>query len=384
MHLAESFALASGALLTKEKLYERFAPIGSEKFISFHKIHYNQYQEVLNLIKPVLKAYEIDVVQIGGENYPEIKSISKIKDYGCATYILRNSFLHFGEYSILFDLCASVNTKSLILNSISKKEFISPFFADSKNQIILDSYSENGSLPLYDGNATAHLVNKIKPEDIAENIFKLLEIKYKKPYETLYVGDLYKENSHEINIYPIKDYVYDLESISEPIIRMDYCYDLSFLEKHLTIKKCRVRTNKEIPLNFIKKYASKISSIDLELKSDEDFSSFISHIKSHKINLLLYSFLNEEKSGDLKLKYLDIEPISFQNIEDPTIKFNLNDENVYFKCNELILYKNKFYISKSDILNNNPYTINKFNKADQFDLSENLSNILAIRVLTNS
>lgn len=384
MHLAESIALTSGASLTKEKLYERFAPIGSDRFISFHKIHYNQYQEVLNLIQPILKAYEIDIIQIGGQDYSQIKHIPKIKDYGCATYILRNSLLHFGEYSILFDLCASVNTKSLILNSISKTKFISPFFAESKNQIIIDSYSENGDLPLYDGNSTSHLINKIKPEVIAENIFKLLNLQYKKPYETLFIGEFYKENNYEINVYPIKDYFYDLSSIDNPIIRMDYHYDLNFLEKHLISKKCRIRTNKEIPEKFIKKYADRISGIDLELKSNEDYTSLISCIKTHKINLLLYSFLNEEKSGNLKLKYLDIEPISFQNVKDPIIDFDLNSDEIYFKCNELILYKNQFYVSKSDILNNNAYTVNKFNKINQFDLNENLTNILAVKILTNS
>ena len=81
MHIAESFALASAAKLNNQRLYERFAPVGSNKYISFHKIHYDQYQEVLNLIQPVLKNYGIDIIQIGGTNYPKILSIPKIKDY---------------------------------------------------------------------------------------------------------------------------------------------------------------------------------------------------------------------------------------------------------------------------------------------------------------
>ena len=251
MHIAESFALASAAKLNNQRLYERFAPVGSNKYISFHKIHYDQYQEVLNLVQPVLKNYGIDIIQIGGTNYPKILSIPKIKDYGSASYILRNSLLHFGEYSILFDLCSSVNTKSLILNSIGYEKTICPFFSNKENQTVINNYSKNNNLPLFDSKNSKNLLNEINPEDIAAKILNLLGLSFHKPYDTLYRGEYYKENFFEINVYPIKDYLYNLNQISEPILRLDYNFDLAFLENHLKDKKCRIRTNKEIPISII-------------------------------------------------------------------------------------------------------------------------------------
>jgi len=383
MHIAESFALASGAKLNNQRLYERFTPIGSNQYISFHKIHYDQYQEVLNLIQPILKSYEIDVLQIGGTNYPKILSLPKIKDYGSASYVLRNSLLHFGEYSILFDLCSSVNTKSLIFNSIGYEKIICPFFLNKNEQTVINNYSKNNSLPLFDSKSSKNLLNEIKPEEIAAKILNLLGLEFHKPYDTLYRGEYYRENFFEINIYPIKDYVYDLSQIPEPILRLDYHFDLVFLEKHLKNKKCRIRTNKEIPISIIEKYADKISGIDLEIKNRENFAQFIKAIKKLKVELLLFSFLEEDICNDLKMQYLDVEPISFQKSKIPIVDFNLNDDNLYFKCDEVILYKDQFYICKEDIINNNFYDPNKFNKVSSFNLSDNFSNILIVRNLTN-
>jgi len=384
MHIAESFALASGAKLNNQRLYERFTPIGSNQYISFHKIHYDQYQEVLNLIQPVLKSYDIDILQIGGTNYPKILSIPKIKDYGSASYILRNSLLHFGEYSILFDLCSSVNTKSLILNSIGYEKIICPFFSNKNEQTVINNYAKDNNLPLFDSKSSKNLLNEIKPEDIAAKILNSLGLEFHKPYDTLYRGEYYKENFFEINIYPIKDYVYDLSQIPEPILRLDYNFDLVFLEKHLKNKKCRIRTNKEIPISIIEKYSEKISGIDLEIKNRENFAQFIKSVKKLKVELLLFSFLEEDICNDLKMQYLDVEAINFQKNKIPIVDFNLNDNNLYFKCDEVILYKDQFYIYKEDIINNNFYDPNKFNKVSSFNLSDNFSNILIVRDLTNS
>lgn len=382
MHIAESFALASAAKLNNQRLYERFAPVGSSKYISFHKIHYDQYQEVLNLVQPVLKNYGIDIIQIGGANYPKILSIPKIKDYGSASYILRNSLLHFGEYSILFDLCSSVNTKSLILNSIGYEKTICPFFSNKENQTVINNYSKNNNLPLFDSKSSKNLLNEINPEDIAAKILSLLGLSFHKPYDTLYRGEYYKENFFEINVYPIKDYLYNLNQISEPILRLDYNFDLAFLENHLKDKKCRIRTNKEIPISIIEKYADKINGIDLEIKNRENFAQFIKSVKKLKVELLLFSFLDEEICNDLKMQYLDVEPINFQKSKIPIVNFNLNDDDLYFKCDEVILYKDQFYICKEDIINNNFYDPNKFNKVSSFNLSENFSNVLVVKSLT--
>jgi hypothetical protein len=384
MHIAESFALASGAKLNNQRLYERFTPIGSNQYISFHKIHYDQYQEVLNLIQPVLKSYDIDILQVGGTNYPKILSIPKIKDYGSASYILRNSLLHFGEYSILFDLCSSVNTKSLILNSIGYEKIICPFFSNKNEQTVINNYAKDNNLPLFDSKSSKNLLNEIKPEDIAAKILNSLGLEFHKPYDTLYRGEYYKENFFEINIYPIKDYIYDLSQIPEPILRLDYNFDLVFLEKHLKNKKCRIRTNKEIPISIIEKYSDKISGIDLEIKNRENFAQFIKSVKKLKVELLLFSFLEEDICNDLKMQYLDVEAINFQKNKIPIVDFNLNDNNLYFKCDEVILYKDQFYIYKEDIINNNFYDPNKFNKVSSFNLSDNFSNILIVRDLTNS
>lgn len=380
MHLAESLALASGCKLTNQKIYEKFIPLGIDKFISFHKILYDNHQEVINILKPILSQYDIEIVQIGGANYKNIKGISNVKEYCHATYILRKSLLHFGEYSILFDLAASVDTKRVILNSISDPRFISPYLGDKDKEIIINNYTKDGSLPFYDPNATKDLINKIKPEEIAEKVCAALEIPFTKPYSTVYVGKNYKENFFEVNIYPVKDYMYNLPNIAEPIIRLDFNYDLQFLQNHLGSRKYRIRTDKEIPEQILVKYKDNIAGIDLEIKNSENFEKFIKVVKKLKIDILIFSFNEEEKCGELKLKYLDIEPINFQKIEKGQI--DLSEENLYFKCDELICYKNNFYVTKDDIINNNKYDPNRFNKVKDFDLIDSVENCFFVKSLT--
>jgi len=380
MHLAESLALASGCKLTNQKIYEKFIPLGIDKFISFHKILYDNHQEVINILKPILSQHDIEIVQIGGANYKNIKGISNVKEYCHATYVLRKSLLHFGEYSILFDLAASVDTKRVILNSISDPRFISPYLGDKDKEIIINNYTKNGSLPFYDPNATKDLINKIKPEEIAEKVCAALEIPFTKPYSTVYVGKSYKENFFEVNVYPVKDYMYNLPNIAEPIIRLDFNYDLQFLQNHLGSRKYRIRTDKEIPEQILVKYKENIAGIDLEIKNGENFEKFIKIIKRLKINVLVFSFNEEEKCGDLKLKYLDIEPINFQKIEKGQI--DLSEENLYFKCDELICYKNNFYVTKDDIINNNKYDPNRFIRVKDFDLVDSVDNCLFVKSLT--
>ena len=379
MHLAESISLSCGAKLSKEKLYQKYAPIDSNKFVSFHKSQYDQYQEVINLIKPTLDSLGIDIIQIGGCNYPNIKSIVNVKDYCAASYILNKSLLHFGEYSILFDIAASVGTKSVILNSIGPENVICPFFENSRSSTILNNYSEKNESPYYDAATSKHLVNKIYPENVAESIFAQLGIEYQKPYETVFRGANYRENFTEVNIYPIKKYVYDLQRINNPIIRLDFNYDLEFLERQLAVSKCRIRTNKKIPLEIITKYRSNILGIDLEAKLNSNCAEFIQTVKKNKIELLVYSFENETKSSDLKMEFLDIEKINFQNQNAQKVEVDFSDENLYFKCDEIILYKDKAYLDVKDILNEKVFTPNTFNKVSDFNLSEVLSTCLIVK-----
>lgn len=380
MHLGESLALAAGVPISNQKLYPKYYPLGVDKFISFHKIVYEQFQEVINLLKPILDQYDVKIVQIGGANYNHTKSFPSIKEYNHAAYILEKSLLHFGEYSILFDIAASIGCKRLILNSISHPRLISPPIGNKDQEEVINNYTKEGSLPFYDAASTKDLINQIKPETIVEKICSMLGINFKKPYETIYKGSLHKENGYEINVYPVKNFVYNLKNVAEPIIRLDFSYNLEFLETHLKLQKFRIRTDKEIPEQILSRHKDKILGIDLEIKSNENFDKFIKIVKKNKIPILVFSFLKEEEAADIKLTYLDIEPINFQNTSQKTI--DLKQENLYFKCDELICYKNDLYITKDDIINGNKYDANKFNRVADFDLTDSVENCLFVKLLT--
>lgn len=74
MHILEQYALSCGLKIDEPYIYEKYFPIPHERYITFspfgkfNSSKYSYWQEVIDLLSPILKKENIHIVQIGNQN----------------------------------------------------------------------------------------------------------------------------------------------------------------------------------------------------------------------------------------------------------------------------------------------------------------------------
>lgn len=356
MHLIESYASSSGLKINKPFIYTNFFPLNTIKYISFQPFskpskNYDYWQDVINIIQPYLEKEKISIVQIGAKNDQRIDKCL----YTCgqtsisqAAYIIENSILHFGADSFGVHMASGFNKKILALYSNNNIENVGPYWSDKKDIILLKP--KINKKPSYSFEENPKTINLIKPEEIAEGILKLLNIKHKKLFETIYIGENYNQKTLEL----ILDEFVDPSSIQieNLIIRMDYFFNEPALEILLKVKKCIIFTDKPINIEMLKNYKNNILQIIYLIENKND-PNFVKELKRNTINYAMLSYLEEEELNKYKLNYMDYGLIL--NKKNFTKKdANLKDikNYKYFSSRNVISSKGQF-TSKYDWINSN-------------------------------
>jgi hypothetical protein len=338
MHLIERYATSCGVKIGKPYIYETFFPIPVEKYISFQPFskyqskNYDYWEEVINIINPYIQKENIKIIQIGAKDDKHINgtiNLSGQTKISQAAYIIKNSIMHFGADSFATHIASGFNKKIVCIYSNNNINNVKPYWSKEEDVVLLKSNTDKK--PEYSANEFPKSINNIKPEDIAKSILKLLNIKYEKIPETIYIGEDYKSKTLEI----IPDKPIDISSISIEtfIIRMDYFFNEEVLEYYLKNKKCIIITNKPINENLLKIYKDKINQFIYLVEKDND-PKFIKILKNNTINTVYLSYLNENELNQFKLDYMDYGLIIRKDY--PTKKIDI-DKNFYFKSSKIIL-----------------------------------------------
>ncbi len=356
MHLIESYAASCGLKINKPFIYTNFFPLNTQKYISFQPFskpskNYDYWQDVINLIHPYLKNENIDIVQIGSKDDPKLDKCihtSGQTSVPQAAYIIQNSILHFGADSFGAHIASGFDKKILALYANNNIENVSPYWSKKENLILLKP--KINKKPSYSFEEHPKSINTIKPEEIASGILSLLNIKHKKFFETIYIGENYNQKTLEL----ILDQLVDPNSINieNLIIRMDYFFNEQALEILLKAKKCIIFTNKTIDVNLLKAYKNNILQIIYIIEEKND-PNFIKELKRNTINFVMISNLPEEILNKYKLNYMDYGLII--NKKDSTKEdFNIKSckNYKYFSSKNIISSKGHFK-SKYDWLNQN-------------------------------
>jgi ADP-heptose:LPS heptosyltransferase len=125
MHLLEQYSLASGVKIKKPYIYEKFFPVTAEKYITFHPSSkpsktYDYWQEVINIISPILDSKGIKIIQLGQEKekvYSGVVSLVGFTNINQTAFILRDCLLHFGADSFPTHIASGYNKKIVALYS---------------------------------------------------------------------------------------------------------------------------------------------------------------------------------------------------------------------------------------------------------------------------
>jgi hypothetical protein len=193
-------------------------------------------------------------------------------------------------------------------------EVAGPHYGSPDKQVLFKAYERVGNKkPSYSPQEDPKSINTIKPEEIANAIFRLLKIDFVTPFETIFTGKKYTNQ-------PIREVVpNDLATLNNPEIPVEIRADLHYDEKILGpllayYQKSVVVTDKPLNLEFLKKFKPHIPMVVFKVKEDSDFG-FIKEIIDAGFQLIMVSALTEEQLEPRKIYFYEFGAIN--KIEQP-------------------------------------------------------------------
>ena len=380
--IIETYALATASKIGKPYIYESFITLPSNKYITIQaessKVDAKKYsyvQSVINMIFPLLQKHNISIVQVGvnGERiYQYVNNYVGQTNFGQLAYIIKNSSLHFGPDSLCVHLASGYDIPIVGLYSFIQSKVSGPYWGDKNKQILFDAYLRVGNKkPSYSNQESPKSIDLIKPEEIANAIFKLLNIDFKYPFETIYIGKNYTNLVNKINeIIPSGNPVNFNNPQIQAEIRMDINFDEQFLIKQLSTTKCVVWTNKPINLDILKNFKPNIHSLIYEITENDD-PKFALAVRKLGILIAFYSKLPTDQINNKKINYYEIGKINEYQTEKPEKILELKScaDNLYYTTNKIVIANNKIYCSESARIKDIPIT-NDFEFQKVIDIPE--------------
>ena len=364
MHLIETYALSCGARIDKPLVYEKYFPLPQVEYISFQPFsgapskNYDFWQQVVDILYPILKSKDISILQIGAKEekvFQGCLSVVGNTNLGQCCYVINRAKLHLGADSFGNHVASGFNKKIVSIYSNNIVKNVKPYWSDSESVTLLEP--KRKGKPNFEMEESPKTINSIKPETIAEAVCKLLGINFKKLYETVHIGEKFGQDNFFVWV---PDVVHPIEKPPQPIeVRMDYHFDESILEKQLQICPCAIITNKVIDLELLKKYRPHVAHLFYEITKDDD-PSFAQKARKMGLKIIPITRLSNEEITDKKVGYFDVGKINF--IEEPDkelIKKIKNNSNLFYKSNKIIMSNTKRYSShpkyKEGIICNNNF-----------------------------
>jgi hypothetical protein len=354
MHLLEQYSLASGVKIKKPYIYEKFFPVTADKYITFHPSSkpsktYDYWQEVVNLIFPILNEKGIKIIQLGQDKekvYSNVLSFVGLTNINQTAFVLKDSLLHFGADSFPTHIASGYGKKIVALYSNNYINCVKPFFGDPKDHILLEPKRTNK--PTFSFEENPKTINSIKPEHIANSILKLLGIPHNNSIQTLYFGTEY--NNMRLEMVPNQIVNPKQFNSNNIVVRMDLEHNEKFLNEQLQVCQCFIITDKPIDPNIIINNKNNIGRIFYEIKENNNIG-FADFLASSNISYQLFTYLEGKELEEIKLKYLEQEHITQMpiNLKKKTgIEYT---SNAFYKSNKRLISNGKVYLSESSLKN---------------------------------
>jgi hypothetical protein len=355
MHLLEQYALNTGLKIGKPYVYKKFFPLPfDEDYISFQPYtkgsakNYKYWQDVIDIIFPVLKREKTRIVQLG---LPDEAHVNGCYDLRGKTglnqmlYVISRGIMHLGGDSCGAHFASGENKKIVSLYSIMSHKNCGPYWSNKPDVSCMEPRRKKGEKWSYNYESDPEVINRLKPEDIAKEVFAKLGEHNPYPFKTLYTGEKYQERKIQLIPY---DYIGNVEDLNVEtlIVRMDLNFNEKVLEEQLQRSQCSIITNKEIDVSILKKYRQKIPELVFLIDQKTDPTYFQKLVKNG-CRFELMTTLAEKELNKIKLNYLDYGliqkfPSSSRADVDKLIKHK-NLENIYFKSSVLYVMDGSFY-----------------------------------------
>lgn len=374
MHLVESLATSCGLKIDKPYIYEKYYPLNFDKYIIIETHdsknpakNYDYWQEVVNILLPILNKYNIKILQMCGQNDQKIINSYTIsgESFGQKAFLIKNSLVYIGSNSFSIQVASYFDAKIVGIYSNNYASQLNPYWSSKNKTKILEIF-ENKK-PSFSSNENPKVVNNLMPDEIAKAIFDKLEIKVQTGFKFSHIGQNYTSKTIET----VPNIVVDPASFGAPhiIVRMDIEFNEQILEAQLKTSKALIVTNREISEDLIKKYKQNIVQIFYKIENNNN-PNFIRLLKSQNVNYILASYLEEDEVNKIKINYMDFGLILKLNHKT---KEDFNKQAKYYKSNKFILSNSKLYMSEAALEKDLPIK----------DFGQNVQEIIDINTFWN-
>lgn len=356
MRLLDTYAVNCGAKIDKPFIYTSFFPLPIEKYITFQaqskfdSKDYSYWQDVINIIFPVLEKNNIKIVQVGNQNetpYNLVVDLRGRTNIHQLAYVSQQALLHFGPDSFGIHLASTFDVPIVGLYSIIQSSVAGPHFGSKNKQILFDAYLRTtNKKPSYAPQEHPKSINLIRAEEIAEAILKLLGIEFKVGFETVYIGEKY--GAKVVREF-IPDKAGQLPNPEIPLeIRMDLHFDEQVLAQQLSICKGAIITNRPVNKDLLVQFKPNIAAVVYEITENDD-PSFLDTLKDIGIQAILISYLPTEKIQEKKISYYEHGKITEIKLGNKELidKLKLDIDKLYYRSNKIIYSQGKLYMGNA-------------------------------------
>jgi hypothetical protein len=378
MHILEQYAINCGAKINKPYILEEFYPIPfQEDYICIHSgsgmdsKNYDHFQEVIDLISPLLHKNKIKIIQIGGSKEKLLEGCFDARGSSKRqmAYILSKSKLYFGNDTMSLHFASYFQKKIVCVSTVLYSSNFYPYWSNQKDYTIIESHRD-GKKPTFSAKEDPKTINFINPEIIAIEILNKLDIKNNlNKLKTIFIGDFY--NNKIFNVVP-DHLVQRNQTINHIISRMDLLHNEEVLNKQLQIIKCVITCSEPISAEILKNNKENILGVNCFVENESNLD-FVKTLKALNIKYQLFSYLREEELNKHKLHFMDYGNIIRINLDHPKIKEKITtfkDKNlsIFYKSKNFILSKGKVFLSEKAFFDNKPVDSLNDNIQEYYDM----------------
>ena len=351
MHTLESYALNSGAKISKPYIIEKFFPTTLNKYITLDcdarvpSKHYDFWQEVVDIVGPILLKEGITILQIGREKDPNLQGTYPAigqTNINQTAYLIKNSLLHVGPDNESTDIASHYNKKIVALFGNCLSSQFGPYWSDELDISLL--HPERKNKPSYAFEEDPKSINKITPEQIASQICKHLNLEFNFKYKYSYIGARY--NEPKFNLIPnVAIQNYNTVPRLPISIRADLHLDEQAIADTLQVAPFEIVTNKPLNPQLISAFRQRIKNI-IYIVEEENEPNFIRYLMNNAVSYRLISFMDEEKLNPIKLDYMDYGTLSrVTKLTKSDVEQESSVKITHYKSNKFVLSEGKIYNS---------------------------------------
>jgi|TARA_R110000744_G_scaffold270486_1_gene383697 hypothetical protein len=353
MHILERYALGCGAKIGKPYIYDKYFPLPIKKYITLQPFSkysskcYDYWDDVVELMKPILDKQEIKIVQIGGPKEASIQGCVNVQGQTnipqCSS-VIKNGMMHVGVDSFAAHIASGFGKKIVCMYSSNYAENASPYWTNKEDMVLLTP-DFGTKKPSFATEENPKTINSIKPEVIAQAVLDLLGVDQTINRETLYIGETYTKRTFEW----LPDCVVDTNAlkIDAVICRYDLHQDIKYIEKQLQVSKLCIVTDRPFQIQTKKE---KIKEVVFMINKDHyhpDFAKWCRQVECLGIKLIILSKYPEDQINDIKLDFIDVGKILYKKQVAP--KELPVGTKIKYKSNRIIVSKGKMYPSQQAI-----------------------------------